>query len=42
MALSENPGRLREAMAHLEAALAIRPDAPEVQQALARLRAGGQ
>jgi len=42
IALSQSPGRLRDAIAHLEAALEIRPDAPEVQQALARLRAAGQ
>jgi hypothetical protein len=37
--LSQVPGRLPEAISHLEAAQRIRP-IPEVQQAIERLRAG--
>ena len=39
IALADVPGRLADAMAHLEAALRMRPD-PETRQALERLRAG--
>jgi len=37
--LAEVPGRQADAVAHLEAALRMRPD-PEIRQALERLRAG--
>jgi hypothetical protein len=39
VALSGIPGRLPEALRHLEAAERLKPD-PELERAIARLRAG--